>query len=104
MTKQELARRRNWAKLRLSGVCFDLDVFSGNELILVNQIQELQRQLLGFWDAESVTKFGLKCPRYNVYHNGIIKRESVTRKEANLYVDKDFIDEYKILKSTQNDN
>ena len=98
MTKQKLARRRNWAKLRISGMCFDKAVYTDNELMLVSQIEEHLRILKQFWDAESITQLGMKCSRYNVYHNGELKRGFVTRKEANWYVDKDFKEEYRIEK------
>jgi len=86
MTKQELARHRNWNKARLSGMSFDTRVFTEQELALLQKIQNLKEELLQHWDFNSKL-LDLKVERYNVYLNNTMYKVNISYKEA-LYCKK----------------
>lgn len=86
MTKQELARHRNWNKVRLSGMSFDTRVLTEQELALFEKILSLKDELLQHWDSNSKL-LGLKVERYNVYLNNTTYKVNISYKEA-LYFKK----------------
>ena len=59
MTKQQLARRRNWSKARLLGMRhYDWNVFSEREKFLLEGILNTIDEIMEGWDEES-KKLGL---------------------------------------------
>jgi hypothetical protein len=53
MTKQQLAKRRNWSKARLMGITFDEQVFTEDEICKIKVIRNYIKVLLNEWDDES---------------------------------------------------
>lgn len=65
MTKQELARGRNWQKARLTGQVLNNSYFTPDEKDIIKQINNLKQKLLSTWDDNS-KKLGLKVERFDL--------------------------------------
>ena len=50
MTKQELARERNWQKARLMGLTFNRTVLCEAEKLEVEKIKQAVNNILSNWD------------------------------------------------------
>ena len=64
MTKQEIARIRNWNKARLLSFHFNEDGFSPSEIETMKYLYEIRNELLVNWDKNSVEELGMSSKNY----------------------------------------
>lgn len=86
MTKQQLARIRNWSKMRLLGGSIpSTEALSDYEKTLIGEIKERMALIDKHWD-ENTCKLGLTPgKRYMVYHPDFNTPRLVTKDAINLY-------------------
>ena len=86
LTKQELARIRNWNKARLIGITINKKGLTTTELALFQNAMTSIHILLSIYD-KGYEELGLNSdpPRYNVMINGVLWKENIPYSQTKMY-------------------
>jgi hypothetical protein len=87
VNKSQFTKRRNWTKLRLSGMQIDTSCLTNEEKEKWQKCKYLIHELIDNFEENS-SKFGLNVVRYKITHRNAVSKSSViyrTKKELKLY-------------------
>lgn len=86
ITKQELARIRNWNKARLCGITIDRRGLTSTEMAIFENAMNSIRTILKIYDR-GYGELGLNSdpPRYDIILNKTLWRQNISYNETKVY-------------------